>query len=557
MRLIFCITAFSVFFNLFSQTEIVNPTSFNKEKLTQLVFEKLNKKRDSVGVKNLENNEILRKTAVDQVKYMAEFSVLEESDPGDRSILYGGTRNVNEVIGRINLLMGAQQQTYASMADEIIDFLFIIKKKNKLLCSSLYSFIGFDADFDLTKKKLYFSLVMGNQSSIAPVMDASWAKFIGDKTFGIYYPDKTFCKPCTKYENINELVNEIKVEEDKIYFEYSNLKKLQKLLKNPTDGLAIDVVQRAQYPCNDANLLNYLVPYKGLFLKPLYLPTLLKENEIKDPKANKIRVMMGQLPEGLTSGYELNLVVLLGKSSCRSLYRNYVEKPPVHSFSYDITLEKDPKNAESKSISSKDMDAAYQKQVCYRATNSYFKNAQNIFNCTFCKLRLTKIFTETEYSAISLELEKLKIDPKANKEYVKLMELEMIVRVLKEIPSVDVKKTAIDRLELIDLNNLDLPLVYTLFGLLIENERINMALDLFSLYYSNPKIDETFLFSYITYCTLSPEKLLSNDFFEAVKIADNLFHSRLCEIVGPEKLSFQVYENMQVKDFICEKCGDK
>jgi len=254
-------------------------------------------------------------------------------------------------------------------------------------------------DYVLTSKshELYKAIMTGSIEEVSEAVKEinALARRAGLESASIndYYADKSICKKCKRFQNINELVDELVVEDGTIYFVYNDLKKLSRLLKDPYDGMAIDIVQKEQFPCGSSNKINYMVPYKGLFQKPVYWSTMLKKNEIKDPKENAIKVAMGDFPEDIKGDYEINIVVLIDKYACRNLYRNYVEKPKEHSYTYDIMLLKDPKNNNSVPISSKDIDAQYKKQMCYRSSNSAFKNTQNFFNCTFCKLRMPEKFT--------------------------------------------------------------------------------------------------------------------------------------------------------------------
>lgn len=537
-----------------SSNVAVDADNFNYNLLEKHIVKRINELRSEQNIKVLEEMVFLRKTAYEQAKYMAQSGLMEQDDPGGRAVLFGGTRNVFELIGKENIKQDGAYLTYGQLAAYAIDNLLNNKKKVQILYSTMYSLIGVSAVMDAAKKKVYYAIDFGNMSSIAPQMDASWAKYIGAKTYGIYYADKDVCKKCKRFVNINELVNNVVVEDGIIYFVYSDLKKLSRMLKDPYDGLAVDIIQREQLQCNGDNKINYMLPYKGLFLKPVYWPTMLKKNEIKDPKENKIKVAMGELPEGLDDVYEINIIVLIDKYTCRNLYRNYIEKPKEHKYSYDIMLPKDPKHKESASVSSANIDATYQKQMCYRSSNSAFKNKQNFFDCTFCKLRLPEKFTDSDVSAVGAAIDKMKGEGEIGADTLRKMEFELIVRILSEMNNSESIKEAIVRYSNIDTEKLDPDLVYTLFYLLYKHDEYDFAMDLFADYYMLDNIDEDMLFSFITLSSLTPERLQANSFIESMEIAEKLNHERYCNLVSDEKLSFQVFECVYAKEYYCEKC---
>lgn len=535
----------------------IDALNFDSKVMEDVMISRINIARDSASKTKLEFNDILKKTGFEKVKTMVAYDLFEESDPSERSVLVGGTINVSEIIGRVIIKTGTEFCTYKEAADFAVNYILTVKKKNEILLNPSFNLVGVTVGIDNSQKKLYFSIVLGNKTSIAPVMDASWMKYIGEKTYGLYYAYKPACVRCEKFDDISGLVDEIVVEEGKIFFVYSDFKKLSKLFKDPYDGLAVDIVQKGQFPVGSFNKINYLMPFMGLMQKPIYWPDLQKENEIKDPKLNKIKVQIGSLPVDLENEYEINLIVILDKYACRNVNRTYIESPKEATFSYELNLYKDPKVPNSKAINSTQITPEYQKQMCYRASNQYNKTKQNIFNCAFCMLRLPKKFTETDVAQVANALDKLKDDSFYNKDSLRLMEVELALRMIDEVKTDQIIADAFSRLEKINMENLDLEVVYTLFYKFIKYNKLKNALDLFSMYYSNKDIDIDILFSYITLACSNQEYLLSNDLFDAMKIAETKNHERFCQLISKEKMSFQVFENERFKEFYCAKCLNK
>jgi len=114
-------------------------------------------------------------------------------------------------------------------------------------------------------------------------------------------PDAKSCKNCEKWKNYDVLQKGLKVENGKIYLEYANLKDLKRLLKKTKDGLAVDVVQRAQYEKENYNIVDNNLQNKGIMQKVITKDQVFAKNLIKpDPKSkkkvkiNKLKLEMGK-----------------------------------------------------------------------------------------------------------------------------------------------------------------------------------------------------------------------------------------------------------------------
>jgi len=89
------------------------------------------------------------------------------------------------------------------------------------------------------------------------------------KKYGLKKFDDKICKRCDKFRNIESLHKGIYVKDNNIYFKYDEFKALKKLLKDPSDGLVIDVIQRTQYPCEGDNIINNNLVNKGVMVKDI------------------------------------------------------------------------------------------------------------------------------------------------------------------------------------------------------------------------------------------------------------------------------------------------
>ena len=63
---------------------------------------------------------------------------------------------------------------------------------------------------------------------------------------------------------------------------------LKKLLKKPTDGLAVDIIQKEQYSKSSYNIMDNNLRNKGVMTKPVNIDKILAKNLVKpDPKGKK------------------------------------------------------------------------------------------------------------------------------------------------------------------------------------------------------------------------------------------------------------------------------
>ena len=68
------------------------------------------------------------------------------------------------------------------------------------------------------------------------------------------------------------------------------------------------------------------------------------------------------------------------------------------------------------------------------------------------------------------------------------------------------------------------------------------------------KTDEELLFTYISLCSLFPEKLYSDVFATAMQKASVENPERFCKLFDGSKLSVQTFENLKVKEIYCSDC---
>lgn len=169
------------------------------------------------------------------------------------------------------------------------------------------------------------SIVLGNYKSYnngAKRRDEMQTPFT-TKKYGLIPFDSRVCKSCEKFKNLENLTDGLFIRDGKIIFKYDKIKDIKKLIRKPKDGLAIDIVQKEQYPCVGDNIVDNSLNNKGVLLKRVYSKKLYKKNLITNKKIKKLEVELGTLPD-LKGEYELNLVIIQDKHVCRNLVKPFL-----------------------------------------------------------------------------------------------------------------------------------------------------------------------------------------------------------------------------------------
>ena len=311
--------------------------NFNLDELPRLLVTELNKFRIKNGLDTFEVNQILINAAEIDAKKMSA-SGQAKVDPlkvKKNLIKAGGTNKGEELAMNAAVIKGRDNYKTDQVAKVIYTRWENNKKDKEVLIKAQYMMIGISCMLDKDKKKVYATATFGGYDSFnagakkKKELDVPFNK----KSKKLLTADAKSCKTCDKWKNYDILQKGLKVENGKIYLEYANLKDLKRILKKPKDGLAVDVVQRAQYEKADYNILDNNLQNKGIMQKVISKDNLFAKNLIKvDPKAkkkikiNNLKVEMGKLNSKIKGPYELNLIVIQDGHVCKTIMRSYLEK---------------------------------------------------------------------------------------------------------------------------------------------------------------------------------------------------------------------------------------
>jgi hypothetical protein len=313
-------------------------SDFPEAEFFRLLQTAINNLRADNGVDSADRHEVLDKAAAISAENMAKANKADVLNggktTGDRLNKAGGTKKAEELVFALTKDKGNRHFTPKEMVDIVMNKWRSGKKEHVILKNPQWVFVGLSVKPDKDNKKYYLSCVMGGFDSFNSGADKKGELKVpfNTKSKKLGPADAKACKACGFFKDYEKLRDGITVEKDKIYLNYNNLKYLKKIMKRPKDGLAIDIVQFAQYEKKDYNIVDNNLQNKGVMQKVITSEKIFSKNLIKpDPKAkkkqkiNKLKVLMGTLPAGIKGKYEFNLLVIQDGKVCKTILRSYLE----------------------------------------------------------------------------------------------------------------------------------------------------------------------------------------------------------------------------------------
>ena len=237
-----------------SKDDVVFPV----DTLEQLLLKSINKLRKDMTFDTLESNAILKSASEIQAKHMAKIGKAEldgESkkfrDTGKRLIASGGSKNGEEVVYAVSVAKGKNHLPVKEAAEVVLKKWKESKKEKPIISNGKYIYYGITAEPDKDGKKVYISLVLsGYNITNDGVKKKTELKVpFTEKNKRMYPPTPVACKNCDKFKDYDSLRAGLYVDDKGfVCMKYYDLKALKRLFKKSTDGLAVDIVPRAQYP---------------------------------------------------------------------------------------------------------------------------------------------------------------------------------------------------------------------------------------------------------------------------------------------------------------------
>lgn len=313
----------SLFLSIYAQnaSSTVDLATLDEQLLEQLILQKINAHRATKDLSTLHTDQILAKAAQNQSDFQAKIKRLNHfqpnkimANPARRVFFYEGNHStVGENCAFVPLLDNA---TYETLAEQFYQGWLNSPPHYKNMITPDYALSGvrFKADtIDGGKIRLFGTHVFGGVTAM-PVKGITVPK----GAYGILPKKDAFCeKQLGRFSFITELMaSYVFFKEDTLFIGYSNLEEFKELISHSTDGLAVDIVARQQFPCNGENRTNGVAPYKGAMLRPVLRTELLKNNRTKDQ--NRLITPLAVIPADLKGNYQFNIITIKKKCACKN-----------------------------------------------------------------------------------------------------------------------------------------------------------------------------------------------------------------------------------------------
>lgn len=305
--------------------QAVDIDMFYPSLLQHLVLVEMNKNRRNQRQEDLVAERVLTQAAKEQAEKLAKDEANKISDPSETPDLvmeYGGTGYATELVTKISVKKGSEYMAYSDLAKEIVDKWASNSKYALKLYSPAYLFIGIGISLGNKGRRVYVSTIFGNYFTFNPgkeLLDEMEIP-ITTKSLGLSPRDERICKKIDMYK-LNKLQEGLSVEGNYIYFQTDDLKEFKRIIKRDSkDGLAVDIIQREQYPCDGINRVDFELNNRGILSKPLYAKKIYANNIYEEPESRKkLKIELAELPEDIKGDYEMNLVLIKDKSFCKAL----------------------------------------------------------------------------------------------------------------------------------------------------------------------------------------------------------------------------------------------
>ncbi len=309
--------------------------NYKPELLEYLILKELGVYRTKASLDPYEAEIFLQSAAGLLCEQNRESEDVREFDPKEVNKLFeseGYPPLYRQLSMRSSLRSGPDFHSYASLAKAVIEYWDRSTKTRSIMLEMKDRYAGISAQMTDDKRKIYVSLITSSVHPFQSQTDLeSLPVEVSKHSAGLDSYDEKICKKLDRV-NLHRLKNSIQVEDKStyvnqvlqgnrsIYFEFDDIRTLRRIIKaDSRDGLAVDIIQKEQYPFNGPNLIDYATPHRGILTEPIYGSDLYELNEIQGKEGRKkIRLNLGQIPEEIKD-YELHLVIIKDNCFCQSM----------------------------------------------------------------------------------------------------------------------------------------------------------------------------------------------------------------------------------------------
>lgn len=288
-------------------------TADNVKQLSADLHKHVNDLRASLQLPKLSISDTLGAAAQIHSDFMAANNKLTHTEvkgnvknPKDRVVLSKGTdfEIVGENVLQTPLPKGKLSKSEVSkLAAKMFELWKNSPGHYQNMIGKDYVFEGFAFSTNKTLTDVYATQVFGRRGIVVPHQ-------LSTNTFNIKKgPDDCYKVYNDMLNIVYSMGNSIDAEGKDIYYSYHDIARFQKIFKGKMDGMAVDVIEKSQFPCHKENVLDMNPVYDGVMLKPVYRDELLKNNQAESPF--RLITKMGEIPPHLmdkTLDYSILLI---------------------------------------------------------------------------------------------------------------------------------------------------------------------------------------------------------------------------------------------------------
>jgi uncharacterized protein YkwD len=326
---------------LFAQNaaDVIDDKHLNKNLVEELFLKELNQLRSTKQAPALVKDNILMKAAIDQSNYCQNQNLLthfqhdnvKKYDVENRVRYYSGN---HPIIGE-NCLMTFLQQpftdsktkkvitisTYKELAHQLFEQWKNSPGHYKNMVSVSYTNTALALSFSENSKVIYAVQVFACDQYL-PIKNGL---HYTDSTYGVQEHDPLKCKGFGEHDYLAFIFSSYTyVVGDSVFQYYQNEKTIKEMLSGSKDGMALDLVYKNQFKCNEEDNLHPSTVFDGYMLPPVYRDELFKRDLYK---TNEFLSFVGKIPKNAPrKDLQINTILIQNGRACRYSYPVTVEE---------------------------------------------------------------------------------------------------------------------------------------------------------------------------------------------------------------------------------------
>lgn len=325
---------FNVIFILFCLISL--PFYGQDEELEVQLIELVNEYRLSKGLPELEQNEILTAVAFDQGEYILKVKKVTHEQEGakkktlkDRLLFYHGLFNE---AGENASVIGIESKAIL----ELGGIKELVEDESMALKAALTSWLNNEESrLNIEEKDFYSvgaSVIVNEKNELTIVLVTASSSYVIPSAkkvpYDLYEIEEYSKEKCDRfleeYPTLSQLFSDaLSVEGSEVFLEYHNVGYLKSIIKGTKDKLAVELIRRDQFKCNEGNTL-YPGDVANGYLLPPISKSALSYHDV-DSTANGVKVRIGKAPSFYDpTTTELNLIFVKDDAACIKSEHNRV-----------------------------------------------------------------------------------------------------------------------------------------------------------------------------------------------------------------------------------------